>query len=370
MNFGTPTLSDGVYTYANVFAKDGITVDAKISLTNNNATLVNIDEDINPTRFEPMIRTKSGAGSFLFKVDFLDQATGLPVLLKDFYLTVIDLDGSGAVREFVEISGYASYEVDESTGLARTPVGNGRTRFTGISTSVPGLTFENTASFIAHYTAPVSSMDIVLGITNTATERQFSVNFGLPGGVFTKPVVTPNPSSPTITVGIDDGGDGLLTGADDLTAVPISGTTSAEVGQAVTLAVTDSANHTIYVVTTVQAEGTYVDTADLSGMADGTITVVATVVNAQGNPSIPAAATTLKQATAPVINISMTNADMSAYPDNAWSNQDVTISVTATDANTVVSNVYSMNWGNNMDTLYGSYYSARRHSFAHIQSCR
>lgn len=302
MNFGSPSLQSGVdkqlnavYKYANVFTKNGITVDALVTISEKvDATLANVDQTANPTRFEPIITT-SASGYFRFTFNFVDSATGLPVYLQDFFLTIVDLDGSSStVKEFAEISGYANYAVNNPTGLTIDAGSNGRTRFRGINTSLSGVQFDDSASFIANYSAPVSSMDVVLGNTAALSDRQFSVNFGLPGGVFTTPVHTPNPSSPTISTTIHDGADNLLSPpAETITAVVISGETDAEVGQPVNVVVTDGANNRATVSTTVAAGGAYSVTADLSSLQDGPITAVASVVSMQGNPASAQDTTTM-----------------------------------------------------------------------------
>ncbi|MBD2862465.1 OmpL47-type beta-barrel domain-containing protein [Paenibacillus oceani] len=86
------------------------------------------------------------------------------------------------------------------------------------------------------------------------------------------------------------------------------------------------------------------DTLSKNG-ADGDWYLHIKALDAAGNTANVVSSRFRLDNTEPAINISMTNADMSAYPDNAWSNQEVTIRVTATDANSVVSNVYSMNGG-------------------------
>jgi VCBS repeat-containing protein len=297
---------DAVYKYTNVITKDGITIDAKVtikeasgaSLASN--TLDNSVSGLN-NRFNPWVTTSQNNGYLTFHFDFIDQATGNPVSIKNFFVTVIDIDGnSSSAKEFVEMSGFASYSVNNPTQLVIGAGSSGRTKFAGRNSSLSGTTFENTASVIVNYTAPISGLDLVAGNTSVLSERQFSINFGAPGGTFTTPVQVDNGSSPTIDVSIDDGGDGKLTaGQDNIGSVKVSGSTTAGVGQPVTLTVKDSSNTERNYATTVAAGGAYSVQLDFSALKYGTITVAADTVNADGNPAKTATDTTNKVNTAP-----------------------------------------------------------------------
>jgi hypothetical protein len=305
MNFGTPTLTSGtansvnaIYKFENIFST---TVDANVTIAeiSANATLSNFDSgSSNVERFNPIMGSNSsGSGYVNFKIEFVDKS-GNPVFLKNFFMTAVDLDGkSSSVREYNEVSGYKEYIVNDPTGLTIGAGLNGRTKFTGLGTSVDGIPFQDNDSFIANYSAPISTLNVVVGVTGASSDqRQFSINFGAAGGVFTTPVTVQNPQSPTITVSIDDGGDGhLKPGIDTLGAVPISGTTTTQDGQTipmegrtVTISVTDSANQTSNFTAVVQSGGTYSLTPDLSALASGPITVTANVVSQDGNPANPA----------------------------------------------------------------------------------
>ncbi|CAM3176753.1 Ig-like domain-containing protein [Paenibacillus lupini] len=314
MNLGTPTLltgtagkKDAVYKYTNVITRDGVTIDAKVTikeLTSGASLASNVLD--NPgtgfdSRFNPWVTTTSGSGYLTFHFDFIDQATGNPVSIKNFFVTLIDIDGSSAsAKEFIEMSGFASYSVNNPTQLAIGNGTNGRTQFAGRDSSLNGTTFDNTASAIVNYTAPISALDLVIGNTASLNQRQFSINFGAAGGTFTNPVQHDNSSAPTIDVTIDDGGDGKLTaGQDNMGSVKISGSTTAGVGQPVTLTVKDSSNTERNYATTVVAGGTYSVQLDFSALKYGTITVAADIVNAQGNPAKTATDTTNKVNTAP-----------------------------------------------------------------------
>ncbi|SFE77550.1 VCBS repeat-containing protein [Paenibacillus catalpae] len=314
MNLGTPTLvsgvtgnKDAIYRYTNVIKRDGITVDAKVTIkeATTGASLHNNVLDNAGTgfdeRFNPWVTTGSGTGYLTFHFDFIDQATGDPVSIKNFFVTLIDIDGSSAsAKEYIEMSGFASYSVNNPTQLVIGPGSSGRTKFAGRNSSLNGTTFDNTASAIVNYTAPVSALDLVIGNTNSLSQRQFSINFGAPGGNFTNPVQVDNASSPTIDVTIDDGGDGKLTaGQDTLSSVKVSGSTTAGVGQPVTLTVKDSSNTERNYATNVGTDGKYSVQLDFSDLKYGTITVSADTVNVQGNPAKTANDTTDKVNTKP-----------------------------------------------------------------------
>ncbi|MCA2019227.1 Ig-like domain-containing protein, partial [Vibrio tritonius] len=84
------------------------------------------------------------------------------------------------------------------------------------------------------------------------------------------------------TVSVDAVGDGNIS-ADEAAAVTLSGSVSnVEDGQTVSLVVTDANNQSVTVQATVQ-NGAYSVDADLSNLADGTISVEATVSDAAGN---------------------------------------------------------------------------------------
>ncbi|MDB4897808.1 MAG: outer rane adhesin like protein, partial [Firmicutes bacterium] len=329
MNFGTPSQPDptnpNLYKYTNVVTKSGIQVDALVTVAETvNATLAKIDDGAQYVpRFNPTIST-SADGYVRFRFDFIDHATNQPVWLKDFYLTSVDLDGDPTYQEFNEISGFESYTLDKTTKLTVGPSANGRTRFTGMSTTVNGIPFQDNDAFIANYTAPVSSMDVVLGVNAAVSSaRLFSVNFGLLNavGTFTTPVPYPNGDSPTINVQIADGGDSYLTAVDNLQNVTISGTTTSESGQPVNLEITGSDNKTTVWETISDGAG-YTATGDLSAIPDGLVTVVASTVNVAGNPASAKATSTKDMGTSTTV---------SCVPATTAVNSPVTCTATVTD---------------------------------------
>lgn len=196
------------HKYSNVITKDGIVVYAIMTiLERNNATITLFDDDAitgEETRFQPRIGAGAGGGYVVYEFQFFNTANDAPVFLYNYNITGIDIDGNGSAnREYVEVGGYTSYMVNNPTGLTiLTNNTNGRTRFLGITTSLPGVTFDNSAAFIAKYVNPNNKISFALGQTGQNNERFYSVQFGVEGGVFTNPVINPNP----LPLAVDDVG--------------------------------------------------------------------------------------------------------------------------------------------------------------------
>lgn len=196
------------HKYSNVITKDGIVVYAIMTiLERNNATITLFDDDAitgEETRFQPRIGAGSGGGYVVYELQFFNTANDAPVFLYNYNITGIDIDGNGSTnREYVEVGGYTSYMVNNPTGLTiSTNNTTGRTRFLGITTSLPGVTFDNSAAFIAKYVNPNNKISFALGQTGQNTERFYSVQIGVEGGVFTNPVINPNP----LPLAVDDVG--------------------------------------------------------------------------------------------------------------------------------------------------------------------
>jgi len=202
-------LSQGAkHKYSNVITKDGITVYAIMTLVEvDDAFITMFDDDAitgEENRFQPRIGAYSGGGEIVYQLEFFNTADDQPVFIYDYYMTGIDNDGnSSSNREYTEVGGYTSYQVNNPTGLTISTNGTtGRTRFLGISTSLAGVTFDNSASFIANFSNPNNKISFVLGQTAQNAERFHSVQFGIAGGAFSNPVVVNNP----LPLAIDDVG--------------------------------------------------------------------------------------------------------------------------------------------------------------------
>ena len=334
MNFNTPVACTGnknpsVYVstwsvndqclYTNVFTgKDTsnatIQVDAVITVASMDArahiNVFDLPDSKYNGRFNPVIYTDgsgwTGYQGVNFNIQFYKHTSTIslatisqadPVKLLDFFMTVIDIDGSSAsLTEYVEISGFQSYQVDKNTGLQTEKTTPGRVRFRGIPTSVDGLVFQSNDSVIAYYSDPIQSLNVVggntgpLGSAGSTSQRQFSYDFGASGGVtgskFTNPV-----THPTLSVAIDDGGAGRLypnAGNSQLTAVPIYGVTTIGTGRTVTLVIKNGGGTTLGTVTAVvTADGAYRTTVNASSWSRGPITVTASGSNASGVAADP-----------------------------------------------------------------------------------
>ena len=204
-------LSQGaVHKYDNIVTKDGIEVYAHLTLLElNNAFIVNFDDDSqtgDSERFQPRIGSNNGGGYILYQLEFFDTDTDEDVFLYDYYVTGVDTDGNGSNREYAEYSGYESYLVNDPTLLTiSTNQATGRTRFLGRSSSLSGITFDNTCSYIVNYSNPNNKITFLLGQTEKNNVRYYSVRFGVAGGTFTNPDVVYNP----LPVAVDDNGTPL-----------------------------------------------------------------------------------------------------------------------------------------------------------------
>ncbi|MFC5450589.1 Ig-like domain-containing protein [Paenibacillus aestuarii] len=216
--------------YTNVFTGpdtngQALTVDAVVTISkidaNAHINVFDLPDSTYDGRFNPVIYTDGTNGQgdrgVTFTVNFYKHSANLSlgtlgtadvVQLKDFYMTVIDIDGnSSALTEYVEASGFQSYQVDASTQLSVKETTGGRVQFRGISTSINGLVFDKSDSAIVYYKNPISSISLVggntgpLGSQGSTSQRQFSYDFGASGGVtksvFTNGVTKDTPVAPT-----------------------------------------------------------------------------------------------------------------------------------------------------------------------------
>ncbi|MCC7317345.1 MAG: hypothetical protein IT219_02365 [Bacteroidales bacterium] len=202
------TNAGSVHKYSNVITKDGIVVYALMKIAEKvNANITNFDDDAitgESTRFQPRIgATKNSGGYVVYELEFFNTADNESVFVFNYNLTAIDIDGNGDNREYVEVGGYTSYAVNNPTGLTvSTNNSTGRTKFYGISYSLNGVTFDNSAAFIANYLNANNKISFALGQSGKNDERFYSVQIGIAGGVFSNPVIVNNP----LPVAIDDVG--------------------------------------------------------------------------------------------------------------------------------------------------------------------
>ncbi|MFC5191950.1 invasin domain 3-containing protein, partial [Algoriphagus aquatilis] len=192
---GTQGAVNSRYIRNNAITVNGRVLNVEVTITGrSNVTDFILDNDgSNAGRLQPEINSSSTGGSFVdFDIKFFDNTTSQQVSVKNFLLTGVDVDGSGTSREFIEISGFSSYSVDATSQLVvQSGTRSGFTRFLGRTSSLGGITFDNTASFVANYQSPVSQIQIRMGNTNSsAARRLFSVNIGASVGSFSNTVST------------------------------------------------------------------------------------------------------------------------------------------------------------------------------------
>ena len=117
-------------------------------------------------------------------------------------------------------------------------------------------------------------------------------------------ITTKDSTPPTISVAINDGGDGLLNAA-EVGAVSVAGTTSGVPnGQTVSIAISDGTN-TINTTATVDSNAYSVTDLDLSSLDDGTLSITADVDDLAGNSATQATDSTTKDSASPTISVAI-----------------------------------------------------------------
>ena len=158
--------------------------------------------------------------------------------------------------------------------------------------------------------------------------------------------------SPTISVAINDGGDGRLNAAED-GSVAIAGTTSgAEDGQTVSINISSSGGGTpINTTATVNSNSYSVTGLDLSSLNDGTLTITSDVSDLAGNPATQASDSTTKDTSSPTISVAINDGGDGRL--NAAEDGSVAIAGTtsgAEDGQTVSINISSSGGGTPINT--------------------
>ena len=142
---------------------------------------------------------------------------------------------------------------------------------------------------------------------------------------------------PTISVAINDGGDGRLNAAED-GSVAIAGTTSgAEDGQTVSINISSSGGGTpINTTANVNTNSYSVSGLDLSSLNDGTLTITANVSDLAGNAATQATDTSTKDTSSPTIAVTDDDADDSL---KAGDTASLTFTLSEASSNFVQSDV-------------------------------
>ncbi|WP_042039755.1 Ig-like domain-containing protein, partial [Aeromonas rivuli] len=155
-----------------------------------------------------------------------------------------------------------------------------------------------------------------------------------PDGTYSSNVVTPLPDGGyKVTASVTDPAGNTGTAADDgsvdttanitvslddvngsnVANAPITGTSDVGPGRTVTLVITDANGDKVTVTAVTDGNGNYSTTVDLSGLADGNLTVVASATDAAGNRADARDDTTSLDTTAPDARITL---DADITPDD------------------------------------------------------
>ncbi|WP_417431877.1 PA14 domain-containing protein [Halpernia sp.] len=190
-----------VHKYANVITlpdENNVshTIYATIKIVSlDNITISNFDVDTGDGKqsfFQPTITATNPPtqGLVTYRMEFFDTATDEPIYFKNFTFSGLDTDGdSGTGRELYQIKDYTNYQLDSTTKITVSTVGD-YTQFLSSTDTLPGIEFDNTASFMSDYDSPVYALDFKLGSTSNVANRQFSTKLGTPAGTFTTPIIT------------------------------------------------------------------------------------------------------------------------------------------------------------------------------------
>ncbi|WP_454436246.1 Ig-like domain-containing protein [Thauera mechernichensis] len=154
---------------------------------------------------------------------------------------------------------------------------------------------------------------------------------GNAGSTSAAPTIAVDTVAPTVAIDAISGG--YVNDAEDESAVTVSGTTDAEVGQVVTVTLGENTYQATVVAGAQGQPNTWttdVPSADIKELTEGTITVKADVSDAAGNAATQASQTFVYDVTAPTI----TSATTASIAENVAAGTQV-YDANATDANTV-----------------------------------
>ena len=176
--------------YANVLTVDSRVIDAVVSVVSVAPTIPTLPPTINNVDrvsasdnqdLWSTYQIPSGGGEVTTRVSFVDQTSGAPVQLKNFAVSVGDIDA----RQYVQFSGVQEYTLAANTRLvvqtaATTPtVPVGAWRFAEPNGTGATDTDQRFWAQVA-YPQPVSSIDLVLGATQGGSAL-FQVSFAAAG---------------------------------------------------------------------------------------------------------------------------------------------------------------------------------------------
>ena len=186
--------------YANVLNLNGRGIDAVVSVVSVSTTnpglplTINNVDRVSATDNEDLWSTyqiPAGGGEVTTRVSFVDQASGAPLQLKNFAVSVGDIDA----RQYVQFSGVQEYTLATNTRLAvqtaaTTPtVPVGAWRFAEPNGTGAADTDQRFWAQVA-YPQPVSAIDLVLGATQGGSAL-FQVSFAAAGWAADSTVTEP-----------------------------------------------------------------------------------------------------------------------------------------------------------------------------------
>ncbi len=203
LNFPTTTISGtaktvgAVYRQTNAVTIGGQALDAHmkiLGITNVTSSTYVVDNNgSNVSRFQSELNATVSAGSYIeYELKFYKSGTTTQVGVKNFFVTAVDVDG----KEYIELNNFSSYQVGTGSSLTISNPRAGFTRYTGATTSLSGIAFDETASFILNYTNPIASLVFRKGNSvASSTARLFSMAFGNSIGNFSSSISTESTSS-------------------------------------------------------------------------------------------------------------------------------------------------------------------------------
>lgn len=184
-------------------------VDALVTVTEiNNSTLNNVDRvsTVNNWQLWTNVQVGGGGGYTNYRVDFVAAGTRDPVIMKNFFVNVGDIDA----KQFVEFTSPTSYTLAQNTQLSviqnaqNSAVPAGAFRFA--EPNGTGSTDDDTRYWAQVKYAAVSSVDVKLGAA-VGGSALFQVSFSSASwsGTTTQDV-TPTPPQYTVSYNCNPGG--------------------------------------------------------------------------------------------------------------------------------------------------------------------
>ena len=209
LNFASPSLESGTalqvgaqYRFPDVIAG----IDALIDVVsfNNGASLSTIDNAGQgvPSAFQPTLVTSTQADSSVdFTITFVAGGTSAPITIQESHISGVDIDGDGTdLREYIELTGFSSYIIDNPTRLTPTitpPTGRFESTNVDNATDIDPNEPRNIVSGVFEN---VSSFNYRIGAFNTGNDVNNRLN-----SLFFDCVAYDDPSTIDVTAAVDYG---------------------------------------------------------------------------------------------------------------------------------------------------------------------